>query len=133
MDTFEETPQQRQADPGLSLRKEKRDNHFRNRSRLSLIANILYVADKGITRTHLIHKANLSHRMLESYLSYLLDKRLIEMGRSQNAERVYFKTTDRGRKYLQTYTALSELAGGLSNFPAFAAVAEVEHDRYSVL
>jgi predicted transcriptional regulator len=63
----------------------KNNNRFRNRSRMALIADILIVVEKGIARTHLMYKANLSHRMLSVYVPFLLQHGLLEEAPSESS------------------------------------------------
>jgi predicted transcriptional regulator len=93
---------------------------FRNRSKMSLIANILRVSSKTIARTHLMYRANLSHRMLNSYVAYLINQGLLEEESSlKNGRLTYYRTTKRGQEYVDTYDSLMELAGGLGRFNCF--------------
>src|SRR5579863_1881780 len=98
---------------------EKYRLRFQNKNRMSLIANILEVASQPVGRTHLMYKANLSHRMLTSYLVFLLEQGLIAEKKTQNGKVTFFQTSESGRKYLETYKSLLELARGLSGFTPF--------------
>lgn len=88
---------------------------------MSLIANILTVAKSGVPRTHLMYQANLSYRMLSTYVNYLVEIGLIETVKSEgNYNHSVFKTTKKGQRYLETYSSLLELATGLNVFLPFS-------------
>lgn len=99
--------------------KQASTKRFQNRSVMSLTANILIVANDGIGRTHLMYKANLSHRMLNSYLSYLTNLGLIKAITQENDCRTYYHTTETGKKYLEIYNSLLELSPGMAKFSLF--------------
>lgn len=105
-----------------SLQEVERRERFRNRSRMSLIANILTVAKDGVPRTHLMYKANLSHRMLSVYVTFLLERGFIEEKKNGDYIRpTVYVTTQLGLKYLEIYNSLLELADGLSVFMPFSS------------
>lgn len=107
----------------------KGSDRFRNRSKMSLIANILRVSGKTITRTHLMYRANLSHRMLNIYVAYLINQGLLEEVPHLNKGRLtYYRTTKRGQEYVDTYDSLLELAGGLGRFNCFGDAFEEQYD-----
>lgn len=89
---------------------------------MSLIANILTVAKDGVPRTHLMYKANLSHRMLSVYVTFLLERGFIEEKKNGDYIRpTVYVTTELGLKYLKIYNSLLELADGLSVFMPFSS------------
>jgi predicted transcriptional regulator len=98
-----------------------KNNRFRNRSKMSLIANILRIAEKGIPRTHLMYKANLSHRMLRNYVPFLIQQGLLEeVTNEPSCRSTVYRTSRRGNEYLETYSALLNIATGLKRFTPFA-------------
>lgn len=95
---------------------------FTNRGKNAIIFNILNAANpKGISKTHLMYQANLSHRMLEEYVSYLVGCELLEIVTSKtHTERRLFRTAQKGLRFLDTYNSLVGLCGGLAKFKAFS-------------
>jgi hypothetical protein len=71
--------------------------------------------------------------MLTTYVSYLLDKGLIERGRTQNGKIAFYRTSESGKRYLETYNSLMELASGASKIPAFSSIIEDENDTLSAM
>lgn len=97
----------------------KSAKRFQNRSAMVLAANILRVATQGIGRTHMMYKANLSHRMLNSYLAFLSDIGLISTI-TKNGCRTTYQTTEKGKRYIEIYNSLLELSDGIGKFSAFS-------------
>ena len=63
-----------------------------NRTRVEILASILNVAERATLKTHIMYKANLSHRQLEKYLTFLQDNDMLsqftdeETGRNRISE-----------------------------------------------
>jgi predicted transcriptional regulator len=134
MESFDRNQRNRQVQDGESKKsgipfQKPRPERFRNRSRLSLIANLLAVASEGVTRTQLIYKANLSHRMLKDYISFLIDRGLIELYESENGKRVLYRTSQLGRKYLEAYSSLIELANIKASEPMLSSVTQSQEEK----
>jgi predicted transcriptional regulator len=86
---------------------EDRLKHCWNRSRPEIVASILDIASKGALKTHIMYKANLSHRQLESYLRFLLETGLIrEVG--NGAEKTKFIITEKGLDFLKEFSHISD-------------------------
>ena len=70
------------------------------RDKLSVIIDILDVANsrEGAKPTHILYKANLSHKLLTHYISLLKKKGLVEEI-NINGKR-HIKITDKGRAFL---------------------------------
>lgn len=93
----------------LSL--EKPTTIVTNRSRVEILANILNVAEHRTLRTHIMYKANLSHRQLEKYLTFLEQNGMLrEVVDEKTGNRVY-ELTDRGINFLKDYSHLSNTYG----------------------
>jgi predicted transcriptional regulator len=79
------------------------------RGRYQIIAEILNVINesntKGVIRTSIMYKAFLSHAQLKEYLSFLLEKGLIEeipqQIRAHGNEKLVTKITEKGLRLLQ--------------------------------
>ena len=81
------------------------------RSRMQVIADVLRTIENenGISKpTHILYKANLSHKLLKEHLNILLQKGLIEVVIEKN--RTYYKITERGKNFLNEYRKIEKLA-----------------------
>ena len=76
---------------------------FRKRSDTDIIANILNEARKGVKKTRIMYKCNLSHRQLQVYLKLLLGMGLLAFHSDLH------KTTTKGLKFLDAYRTLKAL------------------------
>jgi len=81
---------------------------FGNRTRVEILGSILTVAGRGTLKTHIMYKANLSHRQLEKYLTFLENKGLITQFVDQETSTNRYKVTEKGIEFLKEYTHLSE-------------------------
>ena len=72
------------------------------RSFFEIIAEILRVAKNGAKKTRITYSCNLSYRMTENFLTYLLEADLLRIGSS-------FHTTEKGLQFLKTYQTLELL------------------------
>ena len=75
----------------------------RKRSDIDIMASILSEARKGSRKTRIMYRCNLSHRQLQVYLKLLLGMGFL-VSRSD-----LFKTTAKGRKFLDAYRTLKAL------------------------
>jgi len=73
------------------------------RSRFEILLDVLFVARNGARKTEIVYRANLNFGRIDSYLSYLADKALIEKSES------FYKTTERGNEFLREYQTLESL------------------------
>jgi predicted transcriptional regulator len=70
----------------------------KNRNSLDIIAALLSASETASRKTHIMFGANLSHKLLENYLSKALAARLVaQKGKSSYA------TTRKGKTYLERY------------------------------
>ena len=76
---------------------------LRKRSDMDIMANILGEALRGARKTRIMYRCNLSHRQLQVYLKVLLGMGLLA---SRSA---LFKTTGKGRKFVDAYRTLKAL------------------------
>jgi len=77
----------------------------KNRGRGEIIALILEVATQGTNKTKIMYSAYLSSAQLKDYLSFLQVSGLIRQERGGES----YKTTEKGKKYLQKYRELDEM------------------------
>jgi predicted transcriptional regulator len=75
------------------------------RSRTDIAAQILEVANGGSTKTKIMYGAFLSYAQLKEYLSILSENGLIQY----IPEKHEFKTTEKGLKYLRTFSDMDKL------------------------
>jgi len=79
------------------------------RSRMDIINDILEAVQKKggkIKPTHLMYKANLSHKLMTNYLDELIEKQLIdEISEKTNK---YLIITDEGYRFLEKFKQMKE-------------------------
>jgi predicted transcriptional regulator len=91
-----------------------------NRGKIEIIGDILGVCLTGdAKRTHIMYRGNLSHDMLKFYTDELVNKGLVEL----NPGKGQFKTTDKGKEFLNHYGRIKEL---LASGPGVLDIREVE-------
>jgi predicted transcriptional regulator len=78
---------------------------------MEIIYSILESSMQGALKTHIMFKCNLNSRQLQLYVQFLVDKGLLVRQRVPPSPKVEYKTTERGRKYIQAYETLLELVG----------------------
>ena len=76
-----------------------------NRTRVEILANILKVAGNRTLKTHIMYRANLSHRQLEKYLSFLETNGLLT--RILDDDVLKFQITEKGHEFLKDYERIS--------------------------
>jgi predicted transcriptional regulator len=84
---------------------------FKNRSRLEIITSLLEREEKGALKTHLMYAGNLSYTMLDVYIRFLLDNRLVAVAR-ENGKNQTFTTTAKGKKFIELFHGIQKLAYG---------------------
>ena len=82
-----------------------------NRGYMEIIYSILESSMQGVLKTHIMFKCNLNSRQLQLYVQFLVDKGLLVRERVPPSPKVEYKTSERGRKYMQAYETLLELVG----------------------
>jgi predicted transcriptional regulator len=78
------------------------------RGRIAIINDILEIirAKQGrIKPTQIMYKANLSHQMLNDYLTELLTKSFIQEKKDKDGKKTY-EMTEKGYKFLQDYSVI---------------------------
>jgi len=84
-----------------------------NRGKIQIMGDVLALGTSGIKKTHIMYKANLSYEQVHLYLGELIAKRLIAQdASSRSSEGVVYRTTEKGREFLQYYTRLTECLEG---------------------
>jgi predicted transcriptional regulator len=91
---------------------EKKPQEIGNRTRVEILASILNVASNGALKTHIMYRANLSHRQLERYLALLEERGLLtQLVDEEIGSRVY-RITEKGCDFLREYSHLSGFLSG---------------------
>ena len=73
------------------------------RSELEIISKILALSKEGAKKTELLYQGNLSYIQLKDYLSYLLERNLLEekITRDNGSSSTYYKPTEKGLIFLK--------------------------------
>jgi len=83
------------------------ENPRKRRDRLEIIAGILKVARNGVHKTQIMYEAGMSFSQLSDYLSFLVKLGLLEAAKKN--EKVIYKTTIKGIRYLKSYEEINHL------------------------
>jgi predicted transcriptional regulator len=86
---------------------EERPLKFGNRTRVEILASILKVAGYGRIKTHIMYRANLSHKQLEKYIEFLEEKGLIKLVSREDGKGRMFQVTEKGYEFLREYSHIS--------------------------
>jgi predicted transcriptional regulator len=86
---------------------EEKTQQIGNRTRVEILASILKVASNGALKTHIMYKANLSHRQLERYLGFLEQRGLLAQGVDEDMGNRIYRITDKGCDFLREYSHVS--------------------------
>jgi len=71
------------------------------------MASILKEAVKGTKKTRIMYRCNLSHMQLQRYLKLLLGMELLKSVLKEGSDETdYFKTSAKGRAFLDAYRKL---------------------------
>lgn len=79
----------------------------RERDRVTIIAEILGMSRDGVLKTNIMWRARMSYLMLNAYLQLMVNTNLLERVLMNN--RVVFKTTDKGLKFLYHCQEMTDL------------------------
>jgi len=74
---------------------------------MEILASILKVASNGALKTHIMYKANLSHRQLERYLAFLEERGLLAQGVDEGMGNRIYRITEKGFDFLREYSHVS--------------------------
>jgi predicted transcriptional regulator len=79
------------------------------RGYMEIVYSILSVCLNGALKTHIMFRCNLNSKQLRWYMGSLLEKGFLESVRVPPSSKVEYKTTERGRRYLETYNTLQQM------------------------
>ena len=79
------------------------------RSYMEIVYSVLSVCLNGALKTHVMFRCNLNSKQLHFYIESLLAKGLLEPERAPPSAKVEYRTTQRGRQYLETYGNLLQM------------------------
>lgn len=79
----------------------------RNRSRVEILVNILSVAHEGALKTHIMYKANLSHKQLDKYITHLSNNGMLKRVPDPASGKLRYEVTEKGVEFLKDYSRLS--------------------------
>lgn len=86
-------------------------NGWGARGLLDIIEEILEACENGALKTRIMYRCNLNSKQTGQYVGFLQNHKLIERIES-SSERLIFKTTDMGRKYMLVYKQLENVFKG---------------------
>jgi len=81
----------------------RRSRSREQRSKLDIMADILFVARNGAIKTEIVYKANLNFTRVKSYLTYLKGRGLLEISGP------LYKSTAKGKEFLRDYQQMKEI------------------------
>jgi two-component system, OmpR family, response regulator ChvI len=88
----------------------EKDNIGGQRSKIDVIATILYICSNGSLKNHIVGKGNFSDSMANHYISILLYNELLTTYvDNENNGRTYYRTTDKGRELINYYNRIQQL------------------------
>ncbi len=79
----------------------------RERDRIAIVGEILEMAHDGVLKSNIMWRAGLSYVMLNGYLELMMNAKLLDKVLLKN--RVVFKATDRGMRFLYHCHEIMEL------------------------
>jgi predicted transcriptional regulator len=83
----------------------------RKRNRVEIMHDMLKIIQENggnVKKTHLMYKANLSHKQMESYLKDLVENGLIDMTISSPGDKTLIKVKQKGSDFLIKYIQVRE-------------------------
>jgi predicted transcriptional regulator len=88
------------------------ENRPKRRDKLVIIAEIIFIARKGTSKTDIMFKANLSFSQLNQYLSILTQAGLLE--NVANDGRETYEATQKGLEFMEKLLQIINLINGFS-------------------
>jgi predicted transcriptional regulator len=80
---------------------------------MEMVCDILKVVSSGPTKpTHILYKANMSWKVLSSYLDFLTSSGMLEKEDQEGGKRSTYNLTHKGRGILRLYEGLRDSLNG---------------------
>jgi predicted transcriptional regulator len=79
----------------------------KRRGRVEIMMDILDEVSSSVNKTRIVYSANLSSNMAETYLPFLIERKLLAKADGDNG--VLYEITERGREILRDYRRIREL------------------------
>jgi predicted transcriptional regulator len=96
------------------------------RSPMEMVCDILAVVSEGPTKpTHILYKANMSWKVLSSYLNFLTSRGMVEKEDQEGGKRSTYRLTVKGRQVLKLYEGLRESLKGTISLEMSQALTEL--------
>ncbi len=87
------------------------------RSPMEMVCDILKVVSVGPTKpTHILYKANMSWKVLSSYLEFLTRSGMLDKEGQEGGKRSTYTLTVKGKRVLSLYDGLKESLNGTISF-----------------
>lgn len=81
----------------------------KRRSEIQIIEDILKLSKNGAKKTQILHQGNMSYSQLQTYLSFLIENKIIietENNKGEGSNYKTYFTTDKGNDLLKEITNL---------------------------
>ncbi|HEV2138978.1 MAG TPA: winged helix-turn-helix domain-containing protein [Nitrososphaerales archaeon] len=83
------------------------------RSPMEMVCDILAVVSGGPTKpTHILYKANMSWKVLSSYLDFLTGSGMLDKEEQEGGKRSTYRLTTKGKQILRLYEGLKNSLNG---------------------
>ena len=81
-----------------------------HRGNFAIIADILSASHRGVKKTYLMYRCNLSFKQMKSYSRFLIDTGLLQLNiGGANGDGGLFEVTVKGKNFLKAYESLISL------------------------
>ncbi len=81
-----------------------------NRGWVEIIEMILEICESGALKTHIMYKCNLNSKQIALYVQFLENNKLLESHIDfPYSKRPIYRTTERGKKYIDAYKQLESI------------------------
>jgi predicted transcriptional regulator len=81
-----------------------------NRDWIEIIGMILEICENEALKTHIMYRCNLNSKQIANYIQFLEDhKLLVRQMEWPHSKAIIYKTTEKGKKYLEAYKQLEEI------------------------
>jgi predicted transcriptional regulator len=80
----------------------------RRRSNIEIIADMLRVGENGAGKTEIMYSANMSYAQIQKYLSFLINRGLIDKVKLGNPS-VTYQVTNKGSNLLRSIDSIVEI------------------------